>query len=171
MVSIGTDADLAFVYIVRRVGFDSRSPPPSRAATSSWRISLANSFPRAASFAPFWCLIVAHFECPDMRSDLLQEALVDAAVTRQLRMEGRDGDRALAAQHRVAFDRSGDLHTVARPLDDRRADEHRVERDVETGNLEVALERVALTAVAVAPHGDVDRAERSLIGTTVERVT
>ena len=41
---------------------------------------------------------------------------------------------------------------------------------VETGDLEVGLERVALTAVAVAPNGDVDGAEGALIGTTVERV-
>ncbi len=38
------------------------SPPPSRAATSTWRISLAKSLPRALSVAPFLCLIVAHLE-------------------------------------------------------------------------------------------------------------
>ena len=62
MVSMGTDAARALLYMVRSVAFASRSPPPSRAATSTWRMSLANSLPRALSFAPFWCLIVAHFE-------------------------------------------------------------------------------------------------------------
>jgi hypothetical protein len=62
IVSSGTDDDRAFWYIVRSVGFISMSPPPSRAATSTWRISLANSFPRDASAAPFLCLIVAHLE-------------------------------------------------------------------------------------------------------------
>src|SRR3954453_17082535 len=67
MVSLGTDAALALPTIVRRVAFDVRSPPPSRAATSIWRISLANNLPRALSLAPFWCLIVAHLEWPDIR--------------------------------------------------------------------------------------------------------
>ena len=62
IVSSGTDAERAFWYMVRRVGFISGSPPPSRAATSTWRISLAKSFPREASAAPFLCLIVAHLE-------------------------------------------------------------------------------------------------------------
>ena len=65
MVSAGTDASRAFWYIVRRLAFAARSPPPSRAATSTWRMSLANSLPRALSFAPFWCFVVAHFEWPD----------------------------------------------------------------------------------------------------------
>ena len=62
IVSIGTDESRAFWNIVRSVGFMSGSPPPSRAATSTWRMSLAKSFPRAASAAPFLCLMVAHFE-------------------------------------------------------------------------------------------------------------
>ena len=62
MVSIGTDADRAFSYIVRSVGLESTSPPPSRADTSSWRMSLAKSLPLALSWAPFLCLIVAHLE-------------------------------------------------------------------------------------------------------------
>ncbi len=62
MVSMGTDESRAFWYMVRRVGLASGSPPPSRAATSTWRISLANSLPRALSWAPFLCLMVAHLE-------------------------------------------------------------------------------------------------------------
>ena len=40
--------------------------PPSFAATSTARSSLANWFDRFASFAPFFRLIVAHFEWPDI---------------------------------------------------------------------------------------------------------
>ena len=51
---------------VRNVAFEFGSPPPSRAATSSWRAILAKSLPRLASAAPFLCLMVAHFEWPDI---------------------------------------------------------------------------------------------------------
>ncbi len=67
MVSNGTDESRAFWYIVRSVGFMSGSPPPWRAATSTWRISLAKSLPRFWSAAPFLCLMVAHLEWPDMQ--------------------------------------------------------------------------------------------------------
>src|SRR5688572_11500841 len=66
MLSSGTDASRAFCTIVRNVALESASPPPWRADTSTWRSSLANSLPRAASAAPFLCLIVAHLECPLM---------------------------------------------------------------------------------------------------------
>ena len=66
MVSVGIELSRAFWNIVRRVGFVSGSPPPSRAATSTWRISLANSLPRALSLAAFLCLMVAHLEWPDI---------------------------------------------------------------------------------------------------------
>src|SRR5687767_15531590 len=97
MVSIGTEASRAFWNMVRSVGFESGSPPPSRAATSTWRISLAKSLPRALSAAPFLCLMVAHLECPDM-SDLAEEALVEPPVVGQLRMEGGHQHGALAAE-------------------------------------------------------------------------
>ena len=56
----------AFWNIVRSVGFVSGSPPPSWAATSTCRSSLANSLPRALSLAAFLCLMVAHLEWPDI---------------------------------------------------------------------------------------------------------
>src|SRR5579872_1777734 len=93
MVSIGTAAARAFWNMVRSVGLESGSPPPSRAATSTCRISLAKSFPRALSAAPFLCLIVAHLLCPDMALLLLarrrgaDELLVQPEVARQLRVE------------------------------------------------------------------------------------
>ncbi len=62
MVSTGTELSRAFCTIVRSVAFASGSPPPSRAATSIWRIRRAKSFPRAWSAAPFLCLIECHLE-------------------------------------------------------------------------------------------------------------
>src|SRR5438309_10541729 len=110
MVSSGTELSRAFWNMVRRVGFVSGSPPPSRAATSTWRMSLAKSFPRALSAAPFLCLMVAHLLWPDMRCLLwlgdaqlaqraLEEQLVESRVPGQLGVERGDQDRSLAAQY------------------------------------------------------------------------
>src|SRR5262249_25693040 len=41
-------------------------PPPLRAATVSSLMMRVKIFPRLASAAPFLCLIVCHFEWPDM---------------------------------------------------------------------------------------------------------
>src|SRR6185295_18479614 len=51
---------------VRRRGLELESPPPMRAAMVNSRISRVKTRPRFASVAAFLCLIVAHFECPDM---------------------------------------------------------------------------------------------------------
>src|SRR5467141_5447418 len=51
---------------VRRRGLVFGSPPPMRAAMLISRMILVKTRPRFASVAPFLCLIVAHFECPDM---------------------------------------------------------------------------------------------------------
>jgi hypothetical protein len=56
----------AFWNMVRSVGLASRSPPPSRAATSTWRISLAKTLAALLVVAAFLCLIVAHLEWPDI---------------------------------------------------------------------------------------------------------
>src|SRR5438552_12942195 len=45
---------------------DSGSPPPSLAATVISRVILVNIWPRLASVAPFFLLIVAHLLCPDI---------------------------------------------------------------------------------------------------------
>ena len=66
IVSIGTDDARALSNIVLNVGFVSMSAPPSRAATSTWRMSFAKSLARALSTAALRCLVVAHFECPDI---------------------------------------------------------------------------------------------------------
>src|SRR5712691_12920397 len=59
-------AALAARIAVRRRGLVFGSPPPMRAAMLISRMMRVNTRPRFASVAPFLCLIVAHFECPDM---------------------------------------------------------------------------------------------------------
>src|SRR6266705_216715 len=59
-------AALAARLAVRRRGLVFGSPPPMRAAMLISRMIRVNTRPRFASVAPFLCLIVAHFECPDM---------------------------------------------------------------------------------------------------------
>ena len=48
----------------KSVGLPLRSPPPVRAATSTFLISLAKSLPRLASMPAFLCFVVAHLEWP-----------------------------------------------------------------------------------------------------------
>src|SRR6266568_4370136 len=66
MFSFGTELFLAFCTASYRVGLRAGSLPPVRAATSTFLISLAKSFPRRASTAAFLCLVVAHLEWPLM---------------------------------------------------------------------------------------------------------
>src|ERR1700749_3743055 len=66
MLSLGTELFLAFWMASYSVGLPAGSPPPVRAATSTFLISLANSLPRLASTTAFLCLVVAHFEWPLM---------------------------------------------------------------------------------------------------------
>src|ERR687889_1097644 len=67
MLSLGTEDFLAFWIASYSVGLPAGSPPPIRAATSMFLVSLANILPRRASTTAFLCLVVAHFEWPDMR--------------------------------------------------------------------------------------------------------
>src|SRR6201989_549071 len=67
MLSLGTEDFLAFWMASYRVGLPAGSPPPMRAATSMFLMSLANILPRRASMTAFLCLVVAHLEWPDMR--------------------------------------------------------------------------------------------------------
>src|SRR6185312_741275 len=66
MLSLGTEDFLAFWIASYSVGFPAGSPPPIRAATSTFLMSLANILPRRASMTAFLCLVVAHLEWPDM---------------------------------------------------------------------------------------------------------
>src|SRR3954452_17329100 len=64
MLSIGTEFLRAFWMASYSVGLPSGSPPPVRAATSMFLISLANSLPRLASMTAFLCFVVAHLLWP-----------------------------------------------------------------------------------------------------------
>ena len=92
-----------------------------------------------------------------------------AQVAGQLGMERGPPHDAAAHEHRLARVLGEHLDVVADPLDDRRADEHAGEcRPREPVDVEVGFERVALTAVRVAPHGDVEHSERFLVGAAVD---
>src|SRR5580700_11798252 len=64
-------AALAASMAVRNRGLEFGSPPPMRAAMLISRMIRVKTRPRFASVAPFLCLIVAHFECPDITNPLL----------------------------------------------------------------------------------------------------
>ena len=66
MLSLGTDDFFAFWIASYSVGLPAGSPPPVRAATSMFLISLANILPRLASTTAFLCFVVAHLEWPDI---------------------------------------------------------------------------------------------------------
>jgi hypothetical protein len=66
MLSFGMFSFFAAKIAVRSRGFEFASPPPILAAIVISRINLVKMRPRFASVAAFLCLMVAHFECPDM---------------------------------------------------------------------------------------------------------
>src|SRR6476646_580703 len=68
MLLLGTEDFLAFWMASNRVGLPTGSPPPERAATSMFLMSLANSLPRLASIAVFLCFLVSHLEWPLMNA-------------------------------------------------------------------------------------------------------
>src|SRR5271155_3903089 len=79
MLSLGIFSPLAVKIAVRRRGFVTGSAPPVRAAMVNSRMSFVKILPRRASVAAFLCLMVAHFECPDMEEpfrELWQEQLL-----------------------------------------------------------------------------------------------
>src|SRR5216683_5657703 len=67
MFSFGIFSFLPARMAARSRGLELGSPPPMRAAMVISRITRVNTRPRLASVAAFLCLMVAHFECPDMR--------------------------------------------------------------------------------------------------------
>ena len=66
-LSEGIFASLALAIAVRKAEFMSGLPPALRAAMVISLINLVYNAPFLASAAPFLCLILAHFECPDIR--------------------------------------------------------------------------------------------------------
>src|SRR4051795_9343058 len=146
MLSLGTEDFLAFWIASYRVGLPAGSPPPVRAATSMFLISLANILPRLASTTAFLCFVVAHLEWPDIAlppgtsgasgensagaADHLDEEPVHADIPGDLGVERRREQVALP--HRDDSTRGGagldlreHLHLRRHVLDPRRADEHR----------------------------------------------
>src|SRR3954462_13113304 len=129
MLSLGTELPFAFWMASARVGLPAGSPPPVRAATSTFLMSLANSLPRRASTTAFLCFVVAHFEwpltCPrppprpppNIRAGFAglvlahhrHEQLMDPGVSRHLGMERRCQERTLP---------HGDDLTGGRAVDD-----------------------------------------------------
>src|SRR5437868_5938567 len=94
------------------------------------RESFEKSLPRFASAAPFLCLIDDHLLCPDtLRLPYgFQKQLVDARVVRQLGVERRDEDSAVASEHRPALVLRDHLDVRAGLFDPGRADEDPAER-------------------------------------------
>src|SRR5215831_1603016 len=88
ILSLGMFSFFAARIAVRRRGLEFESPPPMRAAMVISRISRVKIRPRLASVAAFLCLIVAHFECPDMTHP-------------SSFFRGREVDRALANDHQA----------------------------------------------------------------------
>src|SRR6476646_4300366 len=68
--SLGMFSFLPASIAVRRRGLEFGSPPPILAAIVISRITRVKTRPRFASVAAFLCLMVAHFECPDMTDPL-----------------------------------------------------------------------------------------------------
>src|SRR6204780_3456785 len=66
ILSAGMFSALAATMAPRRRGLESGSPPPFFAAMLISLIRRVKILPRLASSAPFLCLIVAHFEWPDI---------------------------------------------------------------------------------------------------------
>src|SRR5262245_36397614 len=157
MLSLGTDDFLAFWIASYSVGLPAGSPPPVRAATSMFLISLANSLPRLASTTAFLCLVVAHLEWPDMNAVLLcvydacgkraawagssatpgphdvDDVAVDAVVPGDLGMERRREQMPLLdgddpTDRGSRGDPGQDVDLRADLLHPRRTDEQRVER-------------------------------------------
>src|ERR1700721_322188 len=81
MLSAGIFSALAATMAPRRRGLESGSPPPFFAAILISRMSLVKILPRLASSAPFLCLIVAHFECPDIGGSFSADARHEGRVS------------------------------------------------------------------------------------------
>src|SRR5512142_2484240 len=163
MLSFGIEYERAFSIAFASARLLSGSPPPSLAATMSARVSLEKSLPRFASAAPFLCLIDDHLLCPDtffLPHDV-QEALVDARVVGQLRVEGGDEEPPLARQHRMTVEDGEHVHVGPRVLEPRRPDEDGAKRLVPVPDVEIGLEAVHLAAERVALRAVV--AEREVV--------
>src|ERR1700751_4126882 len=72
MLSLVTEDFFAFWIASNSVGLPAGSPPPIRAATSMFLMSLVFILLRLASTIAFLCFVVAHLEWPDISPPSLQ---------------------------------------------------------------------------------------------------
>src|SRR3954471_6051586 len=136
MLSLGTELLFAFWMASARVGLPAGSPPPVRAATSMFLMSLANSLPRRASTTAFLCLVVAHLEwplipaspCPELVPHHVHEQPVQSTITGELGMERGGEHVALPHRDNLTGGTAEHGHVVSRRLDPRRTDEHGAQR-------------------------------------------
>src|SRR5829696_3862369 len=167
MLSLGTELFFAFWMASNSVGLPAGSPPPVRAATSMFLISLANSLPRLASMTAFLCLVVAHLEWPLIDPAPSPSSRTARAAARPRPAPGgttSPGGRPAAPRRSYRrTDRPRPRPAPRRrnrPTPPRRPDEHRVERaarhPVDRDRL---LEGVDLPAEGVAPDRHVQAAE------------
>src|SRR3954468_4964395 len=161
MLSRGIEYDFSFSIAFCSARLFVGSPPPFFAATMIALESFEKSWPRFASAAPFLCLIDDHLLCPDnlCLPYRFQEQLMEPRVVRQLRMECRDEEPALACEHRPAVHFGEHLDLRADLLDPRCADEDGAHGLVQAGHVEVGLERRHLAAEGVPPNLEVDDAQ------------
>src|SRR4051794_33923482 len=104
--------------------------------------------------------------------DQVQELAVDTVVTAHLGVEGGRHQRPLpdsddSTGGRPVADAGEHLDVRSGVLDPGGADEDRVDRLVESGEVEITLEGVHLPPEGVAPDGDVETAEGLLVGDAV----
>src|SRR5207249_2470355 len=130
MLSFGMEYERAFSIAFCSARLPAGSGPPSLAATMIARESFEKSLPRFASAAPFLCLIDDHLLCPDTQLplDSLEEQFVDARIFRQLGVERRDEEAALAKQDGLAIVFGQYLHLSPDLADARCSDEDTAKR-------------------------------------------
>src|ERR1700760_2525932 len=103
MLSLGTELFLAFWMASYSVGFPAGPPPPVRAATSTFLISLANSLPRLASTTAFLCLVVAHLEWPLMCCPSQSLRIAGGCAGPESARDGRLSPASAAAGRRRSY--------------------------------------------------------------------
>src|SRR5262245_15074298 len=118
MLSLGTEDFFAFWIASYRVGLPAGSEPPVRAATSTYLISFASSLPRRASITAFLCLVVAHFEWPDIdrSSTALSTRALSARRAAPVRRRGPSLRRTRAPGYRRSA--PGGMRSPAGHLDE-----------------------------------------------------
>src|SRR3954451_2280792 len=148
MLSLGTELGFALAIASANVGLPAGSPPPVRAATSTFLMSFANSLPRRASTTAFLCFVVAHLLCPLIwgRSQQVlphngDEQCMHTRVARQLWMERR-GQQWPLTHRDDSIGRAGEpVDRGAARLHPRGPDENAVQRlvSLDAGEVDVAF--------------------------------